>query len=331
MNEQTRRAWLDARRHGIGGSDAAAILGIDPWKGPYSVYQSKVSPIGEKLAPINDAMYWGNTLESIVADEFAKRSGFAVWETKPLWQPGQTFPLFRHHEYEWMTASLDRFVCSKCDGPEEHRKARHGADSFLECKTAREGQQTKWDTGVPENYYAQVQHYLAVTGFAFCFVACLIGGSTYITHKVERNEKYIANLIQKEAEFWERVQKRNPPPPDDSEATIALLNATEAEKGKAIELEPYGTFGVIHSLKEVKDSIATLEAQKRRLENELKHRLGEAELGFIDGRCVVTWKEQSRVSINGDKLWKELPDVAKKYAKISRFRVLRVQEIETGE
>lgn len=331
MDAQTRLAWLESRRKGIGGSDAAAILGIDPWKGPYSVYQSKVSPIGEQKPQMNDAMYWGNALEQIVADEFENRSGFVLWSDTRLMNAHGEYPLITHPGHPWMHASIDRWLCTTCPSYADHLLIDHKADSFLECKTAREGKQKEWDEGVPENYYAQVQHYLAVTGFDYCFVACLVGGSTYITHKIERNAGYIMNLISREMDFWfNRVVAQSPPPPDDSEATTSLLNGIEATGGKPIELPPYRTFGILHELKEVKDSITTLEKAKMRLENELKVSLGDAELGFVDGRCVVTWKTQSRAGIDSTRLWEQWPDVAKQVTKESKFRVLRVQEIESG-
>lgn len=327
MDDRTRRAWLEARRTGIGGSDAAAILGISPWTGPYAIYQSKVSPLGEDK-PIPEPMYWGSTLESVVADEFAKRSGFVVYEQQRPLNPDGSYPMLRHPEYPFMTASVDRYICTTCPTYGEHLAIGHKPDSFLECKTARAGQETKWDAGVPPYYYAQVQHYLAVLGMEYCYVACLIGGSVYVTHKVERNDEYIRELIEAEAAFWKRVETRNPPPPDDSPETTELLNSIPAEAGKSTELVVYEAFGILHSLKEVKDTIATLEAQKRRLENELKEKLGEAEYGYVDGKCLVSWKTQTRTGLDASRLWEELPDVAKKYATVSTFRVLRVQEVE---
>lgn len=329
MDSVTRSAWLESRRNGIGGSDAAAILGIDPWKGPYSVYQSKVSPIGEHPQAINDAMYWGNVLEEVVAQEFEERSNFVVYGDTHIREVTGNYPLLTHPSHPWMHASIDRWICTTCPNYTEHLLKNHKADSFLECKTAREGKQKEWDEGVPVNYYTQVQHYLAVTGFASCFVACLIGGSTYITHKIERNDAFIDNLIQAERDFWQLVVDKTPPPPDDSEATVSFLNAMQAEPGTKVELEPHSTFGILHQLKEVKDAIAVIDKRKKRLENELKVRLGEAELGYIDGRCVVTWKRQTRASIDAEKLWEEQEEIAKSYSKISSFRVLRVQEIET--
>ena len=72
-----RIEWLKARQKGIGGSDVAAILGINPYRTPLDIYREKTTEITEDRAP-SEAAYWGTQLESIVAQEFSKRTGFMI-------------------------------------------------------------------------------------------------------------------------------------------------------------------------------------------------------------------------------------------------------------
>src|SRR5699024_6239617 len=74
--EMTRKEWLRARQTGIGGSDASAILGFNPWKSPFELYIDKTSNEIEEID--NEAIHWGNVLEDVVADEFTRRTGKRV-------------------------------------------------------------------------------------------------------------------------------------------------------------------------------------------------------------------------------------------------------------
>ena len=88
--------WLNARKKGIGGSDASVILGFNPWKTPFELYIEKTS--GEIREVDNEAVYWGNVLEDIVAEEFTKRTGKKVRRRNQI---------FKHKEYDWMIANID--------------------------------------------------------------------------------------------------------------------------------------------------------------------------------------------------------------------------------
>jgi putative phage-type endonuclease len=173
-----RAEWLEARRTGIGGSDAAKVMGLSPWGGPLSVFMDKTGRAPEKEE--SEAMEMGTELEETVARVFVKRTGIEV-ETAP--------EMYRHPEYPWMLANVDRLVV--------------GENKGLECKTAHFMKGKQWEgDDLPDEYYAQCQHYICVMGWESCWIAALIGGQRFCYKEVPRNEEFIEAMVGAEREFW---------------------------------------------------------------------------------------------------------------------------------
>lgn len=190
------------RSIGIGGSDAAACLGIAPksWKRtPLTVYRQL---IGEQPATEeSEAMRWGKIHEPHVLAEYARRTGRKIRRSPEL---------LRHPEHPWMVAHLDAVALDDVGQPSR----------VIEAKTSGMG----WDWGrssdvfdptdeVPVYYVAQGQHYLAVTGLPHCDYPVLLNGNRWVLFHVERDEGAIAVLIEKEHEIVERAKRRDPPDP----------------------------------------------------------------------------------------------------------------------
>lgn len=189
-----RKEWLKERKKGIGGSDVSAIFGLNPWKSAYDIWLDKTSDIIQEQ-DTNESIYWGNVLEDIVAKEFSKRTGLKVRKSNKILQ---------HPEHYFMKASIDRRIV--------------GEDALLECKTTSEYNKDKWkDDEIPTNYILQCMHYLAVTGFKKCYIACLVGGQHFIYKEIFRDNNFINLLIEREKFFWtEYVEKNIPPEVDGS-------------------------------------------------------------------------------------------------------------------
>lgn len=210
-----RESWLAARRNGIGSSDAAAILGVCPYKTPLGVYLDK---IGEAPpTPETPAMRRGLLLEDDILNEAESLLGCG-----PLRRQAFT----RHPERPWQIATVDGL---SHDG------------LIVEAKVV--GMRQAWQWGepgtdeVPDGYLVQVQHQLAVTGGQEAVIAALIGGSDLHIYRLTRNDRLIARMTEMEAGFWSGVIDRVPPPPTDpSDAEIVsyLHPPTEA----AVELPP---------------------------------------------------------------------------------------------
>lgn len=301
--EMEHEQWLEARRKGIGGSDAAAIAGLNKWKSPVQVYLEKTGQAQEEEA--GEAAYFGILLEDVVAQEFSKRTGLKVRRRNAILQ---------HPEYSWMIANVDRLIVGEKVG--------------LECKTASEYMKDEW-TGdeVPATYLIQCQHYMAVTGYDAWWIAVLIGGNKFVYKKIERDDELISYLIDIERDFWENhVKKRIPPAFDGSDASSDLLKVLypEAEPESDIEL-PDEADKLIEALEQINAELKEIETQKKEYENRLKGMLGEFETGVASNH-IVTWKNVTSNRVDTKKLKKERPDIYEQYLKKSTSRRFNIKE-----
>lgn len=156
MQEET---WLQYRRNGIGGSDAAAVIGLSPYKTARDVYFEK---LGREPEDNNTsgwvAMEVGKRLEDLVAAIFAKKTGFRIWQEKVM---------YRHPLFPFMLADVDYFF-----------ETSDGTVGILECKTANIHTKEKWENdAVPYHYEVQCRHYMAVKNLDTAYCACLFGNS----------------------------------------------------------------------------------------------------------------------------------------------------------
>lgn len=266
-----REEWLKYRQKGIGGSDVGSIVGLNKYKSAFSLYLDKIGAL-ENDSEQSESAYWGNTLEETVAAEFSKRAGLEVRERNELLQ---------HDNYEYMLANLDREVICPNRGI-----------GILECKTASEYLKEEWlGDKIPDSYYLQVQHYLAVTGYTFAYIAVLIGGNKFIHKEVNRDDEIIEYLYQLESDFWNNhVLPKIPPAIDGSDSTTSSLNSIYNESQNMQKELSTDAIGWLEELEKVKDQIKTLESEKTLFENQLKNELGPYEIGVFDGVELITWK-----------------------------------------
>lgn len=278
------------------------MAGVNPYKSRMQVFLEKTNQINEEEE--NEAMYWGLELEPVVAREFQKREGVKVWRRNAVLQ---------HPEYEWMLANIDRRVVGKKEG--------------LECKTSNEFMKDKWDgEEIPDTYYLQCQHYMAVTGYEAWWIAVLIGGNKFRYKKIERDEEIIKYLIQIERDFWNLVKENVPPEIDGSRASSKLLKKLypEAKEDSKITL-PEKTRNIIEKINYHKAKEKEHKKKKKEFENQIKEILGESEVGFLDGEEAVTWKNISTTRFKKKNFKKEYPDLYEKYSYNSSYRRLLVK------
>lgn len=185
--------WLDYRRTGIGGSDAAVITEASAFKSPYELWQDKLGLTDTDISD-NLPCRTGTFLEPLIAKLFEERTGLATRNMN------QTL---RNSEYPFMIANIDRRI--------------EGGSEGLECKTTTAFNKNKFLEDDPSeytveryplSYYVQMQHYMAVTGWQKWYLAVLIGNFRFEVYEVHRNEDAIKALIQDESEFWELVQTK---------------------------------------------------------------------------------------------------------------------------
>lgn len=291
----SRDEWLKLRKRGIGGSDAAAVSGLNPWKSKVAVFLEKTGQIEPEEA--GEAAYWGNQLEDLVAKEFSQRTGLKAQRSNKL---------YRHPEHPFMLGNIDRLVTD-----ENKRKG------ILEVKTTNAFNADEWEGDrIPDHYAIQLQHYLAVLGLDYGFFAVLIGGNNFKYKYVERDETVIKYLIDLESQFWnQHVLKGIPPMVDGSAASTELLNHLypTSKPNTSIEL-PDSAELLLKELYEAqgiaKDAEKRLEAAK----NHIKALMEDNEVAFLKGEKVITWKASDYTSLDTKSFKAAHPDLYEQFS-----------------
>lgn len=295
--------WLELRKQGIGGSDASIVCGMNRYKSPVELWMDKTGQMPCQEA--GEAAYWGTQLESIVRNEFSKRTNIVVAETHELLQS---------EEHPFMLANLD----GVCETPE------YGTCIF-EAKTASAFKVGEWEDSIPDEYQLQVQHYMAVTGYKATYIAVLIGGNTFKWKCIERDDELISMLIELESDFWKHVQDGTPPPLDGSKASAKFLaeRFASSRPGSRIDL-PTSAADLLRQYDEACEQLETITEQKQFAENLLKEMLGENEIGTAGNR-IITWKAIEQERLDSKTLKAEHPALYKKYANKTTFRRFTVK------
>ncbi len=294
-----RNDWLSVRQSGIGSSDAAAAVGLNPYRSALELWMDKTGR-GDSLPQVdpNDEsspMYWGTLLEPIVAAHYTKRTGRKVRRVNAVLQ---------HPDYPWMLANLDREVLGD------------PSVQLLECKTAGYNGARLWKDGVPEYVQLQVMHQLAVTGKQAADVAVLVCGQELQIHRIERDESLIAQLIALERRFWAYVESDTPPPADGSaSADLALRCLYPKDVGTVLDwtqdLEMSSVFSDLIAVRQVLDRHEALEAQ---LKQRIQQRMGDASRVLFETGEIRWKRSKDAQTVDAQRLQKERPEVWADYA-----------------
>lgn len=299
-----RDEWLAWRRRGIGGSDAAAIIGLDPYRSPFDVYAEK---LGLKPEPEdNEAMRQGRDLEDYVASRFVEATGKDVRRCNAILQ---------HPEYPWLIGDPDRLVV--------------GENAGLECKTTSVLNKARFNQGeYPPHYYVQCMHYMALTGAERWYLAVLVLNQAFHVFIIERDEDEIAALIEAEKRFWEdHIVKRIPPTPDGSESTAEAIKAMFPEARQRETVALFGHEETLRRMRELQQKINDLTRDYEALKQKIQLEMGEAEFGRAQG-FLVTWRNQTRQSLDTKRLKAERPDIYTAYLKPPKtVRVFDIKEV----
>ena len=292
----SREEWLQIRSTGIGSSDAAAAIGLSSYKCSLSLWLEKTGRQPPEDLSEKEAVVWGTVMEPVLAKMYAERTGRKVRRVNAVLQ---------HPEHPFMLANLDREVITE------------SGTGILEIKTAGFYSAQQWEDGVPVAYQCQVLHQLAVTGHAWADVAVLIAGQEFRIYRIERDDDKIADLIQREAQFWSWVANDQQPDPDGSyDAQQALLSLFPTDNGQTLDFSESGPFNDLFAelliLRHRKEEI---EQQESTLKHRIQAALGSATAAiFQQGK--VTWrKAKDRLVPDLDRLSQEHPELLQQYAK----------------
>lgn len=295
-----KESWLRYRKNGIGGSDAGAVCGLNPYRTAIQVYYDKTSGEIEELD--NEAMRQGRELEEYVARRFCEASGKKVRRANAM---------FYDEKNPFMLADVDRMIV--------------GENAGLECKTASPYMAEQWKDGsIPVSYQIQCYHYMAVCRADAWYIAVLIYGREFKYYRIERDDEVIENLIRIEKEFWNgNVIPRVMPDPDGSKtADLAIAERFKDAQSNTILLSGFDER--LRRRQELLTVMEHMEKEKRQIDQELKLYLGNAETAENE-HYRVSWKNVSRSSLDEKRLKEEEPEIYEKYRRITTSRRFTVK------
>lgn len=297
----SRGEWLKLRKTGLGGSDAGAVCGLNPYASAMTVFHDKTT--GDLALEDNEAMRQGRDLEEYVAKRFCEATGLKVRRSNMM---------YRSRENPFMIADVDRLVV--------------GEDAGLECKTASAYQADQWKDGkIPPHYFIQCLHYMAVTGKKAWYIAVVVLGREFKYTRIERDEGVLKKLAAVEREFWNRhVVKGEIPAPDGSEACNRLLNQYfhTSKKGTAIRL--VGFDEKLKRREELEGALKELQKEQDRIDQEIKLYMKDHETAFNDS-YRVSWGSVESVRLDTKRIRKERPEIYEDFSCVTSSRRFTVK------
>ena len=201
----SREEWLQARNNRIGGSDAAAIIGLNPYMSNVDLWEIKTGRNQQEDISEKPYVKYGTEAEKYLRELFKlDHPEYTVFYEENN--------MFFNDAYPWAHASLDGWL----KGKDDHT-------GIWECKTTNilnSHQKEKWDNRIPDNYYCQILHYFMVTEFEFAILKAQLkydyGDDVMCVtkhYRIERTEveQDIRYLAEKEKEFWKHVEEDRKP------------------------------------------------------------------------------------------------------------------------
>lgn len=297
--------WLKWRQRGIGGSDIASVCGINPWKSPLALWHEKVMKVEEEVEenlPAELGIFLEPFMKMRLENWIKKNEGIEIFS--PF------VPYILQHP-------TNKIALANVDGIINHPERGY---CIAEYKTTSERNYKEWqDDNLPDYYYLQVQHYLYVTNFQYCYLAFLIGNRKFDVLVIERNEEVIKEIVEKADYFWNTfvVPKTAPEPSGDISSGEALKSMyPKEEEGKIIDVT--GDVNIEHNFAKIDFVKEQIKGMKEELEvnnQAIKAKMGTSEI-LICGEKKASWREQER----------------KEYVvKASKFRMFRISKYKGGK
>lgn len=316
--------WLAYRRHGIGGSDVAAILGISPFRTARDLYYDKLNIVSVSDNENNwVAMSMGHLLEELVGKIFQHKTGFKIYQVKKM---------FYHPKYPFMLADIDSFVTLP-----------DGSTALLELKTTNYNARGKWwldkQEIVPAYYEAQGRHYMSVMDIDRIFYCCLYGNNLneVVIRELKRDFAYEEEMIFLEQEFWQNHVQAQVPPPYTENGDL-IIKSVRSHVGNADENAPViefdeGMKGKLLRFQELQEQKKSYEAPAKKVKNEIE-RLKAMMIAEMGANCTavceqdgtsytVTYNPVREPTISKDNLMRLKilhPEIYKEFVTVSESR-----------
>lgn len=270
--------WLANRAKRIGASDAPIVCGVSRFESPFTLYHKKVGSVEEDreaVERLNEALYWGKSLEPVIVERFGKVTGMPVSREKPI-----TVHLWR--EDPRLAASLDAIAVDE------------NVPVPLEVKNVSAYFADEWENEPPIYYVVQCQHQMMVTGAPHAYLAALVGGNQFRWAKVMRDSAFIELMRKAELEFLYRLDTRIPPNIDGSDETKAFLRKLyPKDTGAVIALPPQS---MDWDAERMRGKALIDEGEKivSLMDNQFRAAIGDASIGRLPNGVSYSHKWQHR-------------------------------------
>lgn len=320
--------WHKRRFAGIGGSEVATVLGLNPYQTKKSLWDVKT---GRTVAFAgNNNTYWGHVLESVVADEYAKLTGNKVRVTNKHYNGAKI-------DAPWLVGNIDRLIvgtteketrileCKTCT--DEYRQDSDGEREWGPGNLYdKDGKCVKEDDHVPVNYLLQVQHYMAICDKQETDLAVLFMRTReFRIYTIHRNEPIIKAIVDQTRAFWNCVV-------NDIEPALTQKEMVEVINHSDVDLNSVqADFEIrqkVDKLKELKAKKTELEKEIDLLQDDIKLFMGDkAKLESVDGKVLATFTSGAlRQTFDQARFKTEHPEMFGQYMKESRTaRILRLK------
>lgn len=298
-----RPTWLAERRKGLGGSDVAAALGLNPYWSPFALWLEKSGRLDEAREE-TEAMLMGRLLEPVILDRYQE----AHPDIELVRAPG----LYRHPEVPYLLGTPDALASS---------------GRVVEAKAPGYDFAGAWeDESTPLGYKLQALTYCLIMGMEQATIVAIIGGQQYVERELDLDGPTADLLLSRVSAWWQRhIIEDTPPELDAAESTTAALKALyEAEPGVVIDL-PSQMVEVARDYWRAHEEANAAAERKALAANRFRAAMGRAEIAVADGfgDPLATWKESSVRRVDLDALRKAHPGIVAEFTREVPQRTLR--------
>lgn len=314
-NNDDNALWHARRTLGLGGSEMGCVMGVNEYQTPFQFWEIKT---GRKPSfSGNNATHWGTILEQVVADEYCRITGNKVRKESKHYNASKFGAPF-------LVGNIDRLILAN--------DKTGTTTKILECKTARDNAPDangvkKWGVGnrydsdgkiiqiddvIPDSYYIQVQHYMLLLDKQEADLAVFfLSTRTFAIYTIKRDAEICNALLQfgKDFMFNNIIDDESPEMTAQDYDNLGLAVSSEAVTASGTILD------AVKNLKEVKQNIKDLEAEKEKLEELIKlFTADHTQLADVDGKLIATYKSIVRTSFDSKKFKEDYPEIYEKYS-----------------
>jgi len=300
--------WLEARRGGITGTDAAAILGLTSFRTPLEVWAEKTGRIvPDDLGGI-ERIQWGNLLEPVVIAETNRRTGRELLELE-RWSdamPHGRLEAFEHHgekkamifsaRFPWLRVTPDFVQASWRPLPWLAEQRKLDGPGIGEAKALGSHARKEWRTGATLQYNLQVATNILAAGLAWGTFGALIGGQTLRIFDYAPKPQVLEGLAIRLERFWlEHIVADVQPAASASERDTRVLEKLYPERkheaalnleGKQWDIFARDIVRIDQERSALRKQERELAARQARVENQLRQAIGSAPTAQTEGGVV---------------------------------------------